>query len=218
MTFILKIIAGVRLAAVSFVWIKWSIRLLVILLLTGCSSYRPGKVDNLCHIFWGETDWYEAARDAQEKWGTPIQVMMAIMHQESRFVDDAEPEREWFLFIPLPRSSTAYGFAQAQNPAWQDYIRATDNSGADRDDFDDAIDFIGWYTHGSAKRLKISKWDAYSQYLAYHEGRGGFEKKSYQSKTWLINVAQKVKARASLYGQQLKGCKARLDDKVDSWF
>ena len=63
--------------------------------------------------------------------------------------------------------------------------------------FDDSIDFIGWYTHGSQKRLKVSKWDAYGQYLAYHEGRGGYERKTYQGKPWLKNVASKVKRRAA---------------------
>lgn len=188
-------------------------------LLTACATYRPSNPDNLCDIFSGETDWYEAARDAQHKWGTPIFVMMAIMHQESRFVDDAQPERDWFLgIIPLPRSSSAYGYAQAQDPAWEEYVEQTGNSGADRDDFEDAIDFIGWYTDGSQKRLKLSKWDAYGQYLAYHEGRGGYSRKTYNSKPWLKKVATKVKNKASSYNRQLKTCRARLDDKVDSWF
>ena len=189
------------------------------LLLTACSTYQPRHPDNICDIFYGETDWYEAARDAQRKWGTPIFVMMAIMHQESRFVDDAQPARPWLLgIIPLPRDSSAYGYAQAQDPVWGEYQRLSGNSGADRDDFDDSIDFIGWYTNGSQKRLKVSKWDAYGQYLAYHEGRGGYERKTYQGKPWLKKVAKKVKVRAAHYNRQLKTCQAKLDDRVDSWF
>ncbi len=189
------------------------------LLLWGCSTYQPRNVDNICHIFLGETDWYEAARDAQGQWGTPIFVMMAIMHQESRFVDDAQPDRPWLLgIIPLPRDSSAYGYAQAQDAVWEEYQQLRGNSGADRDDFEDAIDFIGWYTHGSQKRLKVSKWDAYGQYLAYHEGRGGYERKTYNDKPWLKLVANKVKRRALQYNQQLKTCKAELDDRVDGWF
>jgi hypothetical protein len=188
-------------------------------LLAGCSTYQPNPSDNICHIFFGETDWYEAAREAQRKWGTPMHVTMAIMHQESRFVDDAQPARPWFLgLIPLPRDSSAYGYAQAQDPVWEEYQRFSGNSGADRDNFEDAIDFIGWYTYGTHKRLKLSKWDAYGQYLAYHEGRGGYERKTYQKKPWLKNVAKKVKMRAMWYNQQLKTCKAELDDEVDSWF
>ena len=189
------------------------------LLLVGCSTYQPSNLDNICHIFFGDTDWYEAARDAQRQWGTPIFVMMAIMHQESRFIDDAQPARDWFLgIVPLPRDSSAYGYAQAQDPVWEEYIEQSRNSGADRDNFEDAIDFIGWYTDGSQKRLKVSKWDAYGQYLAYHEGRGGYEKKTYEAKPWLKNVAKKVTLRATYYNQQLKTCKADLDDQVDGWF
>jgi hypothetical protein len=187
--------------------------------LYGCVSYKPSNPNNICDIFLGETDWYEAARDVQHKWGTPIYVMMAIMHQESRFVDDAQPDRDWFLgIIPLPRDSSAYGYAQAQDPVWGEYLKQSGNSGADRDDFEDAIDFIGWYTDGSQKRLKLSKWDAYGQYLAYHEGRGGYSRGSYKSKPWLIKVANKVKKRASTYNIQLRSCQETLDDRVDSWF
>ncbi len=191
----------------------------LILLLSGCSTYNPSNPNNICDIFWGETDWYEAARDAQEQWGTPIFVMMAIMHQESHFIDDAQPPRPWFLgIIPLPRDSSAYGYAQAQDPAWEDYTAQTGHSGADRDNFEDAIDFIGWYTNGSQRRLKVSKWDAYAQYLAYHEGRDGYERKTYQKKPWLKKVAKKVKRRASRYNSQLKTCRADLNDEVDGWF
>jgi len=189
------------------------------LLLSGCSTYQPSNPHNICHIFFGETDWYEAARDAQRQWGTPIYVMMAIMHQESRFIEDAQPDRPWFLgLIPLPRDSSAYGYAQAQDPVWEEYMKQNDNWGADRDDFEDAIDFIGWYTDGSQKRLKVSKWDAYGQYLAYHEGRGGYERRTYEEKPWLKNVAKKVKRRAIRYNQQLKTCRVSLDDQVDGWF
>lgn len=192
---------------------------LMVIFLSSCAGYRPNNPNNICDIFLGETDWYEAARDAQHKWGTPIYVMMAIMHQESRFVDDAQPERDWFLgFIPLPRDSSAYGFAQAQDPVWSEYMEQAANWGADRDEFEDAIDFIGWYTDGSQKRLKLSKWDAYGQYLAYHEGRGGYSRGTYNSKPWLKKVAVKVKKRATTYNVQLKGCQATLDDRIDSWF
>lgn len=192
---------------------------LLISALTSCATYYPSSPNNLCDIFLGETDWYEAARDAQDQWGTPVFVMMAIMHQESRFVDDAQPDRDWFLgFIPLPRKSSAYGYAQAQDPVWGEYLEQSGNSSADRDEFEDAIDFIGWYTDGSQKRLNISKWDTYSQYLAYHEGRGGYERRTYNKKPWLKKVAHKVKVLASRYNQQLKTCKNELDDKVDSWF
>lgn len=198
---------------------KTLVLVLACLAISACGHYRPANVNNLCSIFRGEIDWYEDALDANKRWGAPIWVMMAIMHQESRFVDDAKPDRKWFLgIVPLPRGSSAYGYAQAQDPAWEDYKKATGRGGADRDDFDDAIDFIGWYMHATQRQLGISKWDAHKQYLAYHEGRGGYKRGTWKKKAWLVKVADKVKNQAASYNSQYKGCKAELDDKVDGWF
>ncbi len=46
---------------------------------------------------------------------------MSFVKHESAFVDDAKPPRNWFLFIPLPRGSSAEGYAQAQDEAWDEY-------------------------------------------------------------------------------------------------
>ena len=45
-----------------------------------------------------------------------------------------------------------------------------------RNDFNDAVDFIGWYNNKSVKELGISSDDARTIYLAYHEGIAGFKK------------------------------------------
>jgi hypothetical protein len=192
--------------------------LILILLLSGCSTYQPTQVNNLCKIFWGETDWYKDARSSSKRWGTPIGVMMAIIKQESAFQAKVRPDRPKFLFIPLPRRSSAYGYAQAQDAAWSDYRKDTGSWSHDRDDFGDAINFVGWYTNKTNKRLGISKWDAYSQYLAYHEGWGGYARKSYNKKPQLLTVANKVQRQAGTYGAQLKKCSAKLDKSVSRWF
>jgi hypothetical protein len=190
----------------------------MLLLNSGCAAYQPERTDNICSIFGGDTDWYRSARDANKRWGTPVWVMMAIIDQESRFVSDAKPARDWFLFIPLPRGSSAYGYAQAQDQTWDKYMNETGNSGHDRDDFADAINFVGWYTYTTQRTLGISKWDAYNQYLVYHEGYDGYRSGSWKSKGWLQQVAGKVKSKAAAYNAQLKKCKPELDSKVDSWF
>ncbi|WP_285834449.1 transglycosylase SLT domain-containing protein [Kangiella sp. TOML190] len=188
-----------------------------LLLLTSCATFKPSNVNNLCSVLADE-DWYEAAIDSQDKWGTPIHVQLAIMHQESKFQHDAQPPRKWYLgFIPGPRPSNAYGYAQALESTWDTYIRATGNSGADRDDFDDAIDFIGWYTATSHRKLGISKWDARAQYLAYHEGWGGYKRKTYNNKAWLLKVADKVKARSLSFSNQYKQCRRELESNR-GWF
>lgn len=194
------------------------IPLIAILLLSGCSTYQPTQVNNLCEIFWGETDWYKDARSSSKRWGTPIGVMMAIIKQESAFQAKVRPDRPKFLFIPLPRRSSAYGYAQAQDAAWSDYRKDTGNWSHDRDDFGDAINFVGWYTNKSQKRLGISKWDPYNQYLAYHEGWGGYSRKSFNKKPHLLTVANRVQRQAETYGAQLKTCRAKLDKSVRRWF
>ena len=192
--------------------------LFAILLLSGCSTYQPTQVNNLCEIFWGETDWYKDARSSSKRWGTPIGVMMAIIKQESAFQAKVRPDRPKFLFIPLPRRSSAYGYAQAQDAAWSDYRKDTGNWSHDRDDFGDAINFVGWYTNKSQKRLGISKWDPYNQYLAYHEGWGGYSRKSFNKKPRMLTVANRVQRQAETYGAQLKTCSAKLDRSVRGWF
>ncbi|MBN7798968.1 transglycosylase SLT domain-containing protein [Parahaliea mediterranea] len=185
--------------------------------LGGCTTSTPRNVDNICSIFFEKGDWYDEAADARDEWGSPIPVMMAIMHQESRFVAKAKPPRKKILgFIPGPRPSDSYGYSQALKSTWKGYKRDAGRYGADRDDFGDAIDFIGWYNHQSWKRSGIARNDAYHLYLAYHEGHGGYNRGSYRSKAWLRKVAGKVKTRASRYTTQLAACEEELQD--DGWF
>lgn len=189
--------------------------LFLIVQLSGCATPPPKNPENICEIFREHRDWYFDAKAARERWGVPIHVPMSMMYQESSFRADALPPRDYLLgFIPWGRVSTAYGYSQAKTMTWDDYMRETDNSGADRDDFDDAIDFMGWFIYKTQKINKVSKWDAYAQYLNYHEGWGGYKRKSYKKKAWLVKVARKVERRAKLYSSQLKSCE---DDLNRSW-
>ncbi|MGV3001313.1 transglycosylase SLT domain-containing protein [Vibrio sp. E150_018] len=194
-----------------------SVKLGISLLLFGCATPPPDNQDNICDIFRQYPSWYEDALEMNDEYVVPIQISMAFMKQESSFVGDAKPPRYYFLgFIPWGRMSSAYGYAQAQDPVWSEYQDEV-NSWSSRDDFGDAIMFIGWYMDGSQKRLGISKWDAYNQYLAYHDGRGGFKRKTYQNKPSLMKVARRVEQTAKNYGWQLKKCQAELEDNR-SWF
>src|SRR5690606_19579210 len=102
------------------------------------------------------------------------------------------------------------GYAQAKSATWKEYERSTGNSWGRRDRFKDAIDFIGWYNHQSTRRSKISAYDSYNLYLAYHEGHGGFNRGSYRSKGWLTTTARRVANRSEQYATQLAGCEKRL--------
>jgi len=189
----------------------------VVFCLLSCTASTPRKTHNICEVFKEKDDWYAEAKDTYEKWGLPIHINMAIMHQESRFVADAKPPRPWLLgIIPWFRSSSAYGYAQAQDGTWDDYLESDGGWGADRDEFSDACDFIGWYCSISHHKLGISKWDTQNLYLAYHEGHGGFKRKTYLKKAWLMNTAKKVAKKSEQFNAQLSGCKEELEST--SWF
>lgn len=194
---------------------------LLALLASGCATGPPKNINDICAIFEEKPDWYESARESYGRWGVPIPVMMAIIHQESSFRADVRPPRTKILgFIPGPRPSTAYGYAQALETTWDMYIRGTGRRGAERDDFGDVIDFVGWYCDVSNKRCGISKKDAYNLYLAHHEGHGGFNDLTYRDKKWLLEAAEKVRTRAKVYSRQLSRCREKLDRPKEKkfWF
>ena len=188
-----------------------------VMLVTACATSPPEQTDNVSNIFREKSGWYADARESRARWGVPISVLMAFMHQESRFVATAKPPRKRLWgFIPGPRPSDSYGYSQAKNSTWEWYQRSTGNYGADRDDFGDAIDFIGWYNNVSSEQLGIDKQHAFRLYLAYHEGHGGYRKQSYRSKEWLVDVARKVDRRANRYNSQLQDCSEELEPR--GWF
>ena len=184
---------------------------LPVLLLAGCAVSPPAQPENICAIFREKPDWHRAALKVQEKWGAPPAVPIAIMYQESSFKYDARPPRRYLLgFIPWTRPSSAYGYAQAQDGTWDDYKDEAGSMFASRDNFADALDFIGWYMNKSQQLNGVSKWDAYGQYLNYHEGWTGYRNRSYANKTWLINVSRQVQARAERFSAQYRGCEQDL--------
>lgn len=181
------------------------------LVVAGCATAPPNNQEDICEIFSEKSGWYKDARASRRRWGTPIPIMMSFVYQESRFQAKARPPREKFLWIfPGRRPASAFGYAQATNETWSVYKKSTGGWGADRNKFDDAIDFIGWYNDQSYRRNKIRKTDAFNLYLAYHEGQGGFSSRSYRNKAWLLDVAKKVSDRATAYSGQLKTCEKRL--------
>lgn len=178
--------------------------------LAGCASAPPKQQHNLCAVFAQHPSWYDYARESAATWGTPIPIQMAFVRHESSYRENAKPPFEWFLFIPLGRASSAKGYAQIQDPAWQDYRAERGSLFRSRGDMEDALDFIGWYNDKTHRQLGISKWNAEHLYLAYHEGRGGYRRGSYKRKPKLRKIAARVAATASEYGAQLKQCEQRF--------
>jgi hypothetical protein len=185
------------------------------LVLCGCVT-PPKKQNDICAVFDQRTNWYDYAKASEERWGTPSHILMAFIKQESAYTENAKPPRDWFLFIPLGRKSSAKGYAQIQNPAWKDYTKENGRLFKSRTDMKDALDFIGWYNDHSSKRLGISKWNPKQLYLAYHEGHGGYRQGSYRDKPGLIRAANRVDTMAREYGAQLSRCESRF--KCHRWY
>ena len=188
---------------------------LLLLLVAACGrggSYgsSPNTMDDACAILRERPNYTRAFRAAERRWGVPMHVQMATIYQESKFVSDARtPFRYTLGVIPMGRQSSAYGYSQALDGTWKEYVQANRKHSARRDNIHDATDFMGWYMAESRDRLGIPLHDAKQQYLAYHEGRTGFARGSYRNKAWLMRVAQSVDDRASTYQQQLRRCGGR---------
>ena len=178
-----------------------------LLALAGCATAPPRDPDNLCSIFNQYPSWYRDARAAQRRWGTPANVLMAFVQRESDYHEKARPARPHFLFIPLPRRSSAYGYAQAQDPVWREYLRATGHWFKSRKHMGNSLDFIGWYTDLIHRELGISKWDPRHLYIAYHEGIDGYRSGYWRHDRHLLETADYVDRLAREYGAQLRACR-----------
>ncbi|MDA1074796.1 MAG: hypothetical protein O3A63_08565 [Proteobacteria bacterium] len=184
---------------------------LLLVLVAGCSVSPPDRPDDLCQIFDERPKWYRQALDAQDEWGLPVSVGLAFVHRESSYQAKAKPPRGTFLWVfPGRRPSSAYGYAQATDAAWQDYQKATGAWLVGRDDFGDALDFIGWYNDRSARHLRIAKTDAYHMYLAYYTGLSGYASGKWKSDAKIKGYARKVGDRTAQYQHQLERCEHKL--------
>tara|TARA_B100001123_G_C15170517_1_gene971207 strand:- start:501 stop:1091 length:591 start_codon:yes stop_codon:yes gene_type:complete len=185
--------------------------LICILFLNSCSSI-PKNTSDGCSIFSERYLWYKYSKKTEQKWGTPIYLQLAIIKMESDFDWLAKPKRyKIFKIIPYRRASSSFGYSQAIKGTWKQYKEETNNKLASRARFKDSVDFIGWYTNKTEKILKISKKDAFKQYIAYHEGWGNY--KNYKNNQKVILLAKKVQNQSNKYKAQLKKCINSLNKK-----
>lgn len=181
---------------------------IALLSLAGCAS-APSRITNACAIFEQRdgffNNWQRQARAVEREYGVPVPILMATIYVESSFRPNARPPRKWFLgFIPGKRASSAYGYAQALDGTWETYQRATGRWGARRNDFGDAIRFVGWYHNQTSTRNGVARNDAYNLYLAYYSGHAGYDRGNFSGS--LKQTAQKSAGMAARYAAQLKGC------------
>ena len=188
--------------------LKINFLLIFLFLISACSSI-PSNTSDSCSIFNERYLWYKYAKKSEQKWGTPIYLQLAIIKMESGFDWLAKPPRQkLFKIVPYKRPSSSFGYSQAVKGTWKQYKTETGNKIATRTRFKDSVDFIGWYTSKTEKILKVSKQDAFKQYIAYHEGWGNY--KNYKNNKKVINLAKKVEKQASIYKKQLSDCENSL--------
>jgi hypothetical protein len=196
---------------------KVQLAVLALFLVSGSVNAAPRDANNICTILAQNKGWYAAGVKASKRWELPMHIGLAFIHRESSFVAKAKPPRKKVLgIVPWRRSSSAYGYAQATDEAWKDYKKDTGRRFVQRDDFADALDFIGWYNDRSHKLLKLRKNDAYRLYLAYYNGHTGYSQGRWRKSNTIKGYAKKAAAQASLYKKQLRSCRGK--SKKRSWF
>ncbi len=178
-------------------------------LLSSCSSI-PKNTQNSCAIFEERYLWYKHSKAAYKKYGAPIHLQLAFIKKESDFNWLAKPPRtKLFKVIPFKRPSSSFGYSQSIDSTWRLYKKETKNPLATRMRFRDSVFFVSWYINKTNKILKISKKDAYRQYLAYYKGWGDY--KNYSKDKKAIIYAKSVNETAKKYRKQLTICKKNLD-------
>lgn len=160
----------------------------------GEAQPNSAHMEDVCTMLKTRPHWRNALSEGYLNWQVEPWYVLAFLYQESRFNPKALSK------------SLAYGFPQAKDDTWRWYQESRKLPVASRERFDDAVDFIGWYAHKNIARNGVGLKDVKNQYLAYHEGLGGFESSSFLAKPWLITIADKVAHRALEYQKQLLRC------------
>ncbi|MFA8440268.1 lytic transglycosylase [Yoonia sp.] len=186
-----------------------------VMLLASCSggaSYNsaPRNLDDACSIVSERPEYLRAFQAVERKYGVPVPSLMAIIYQESKFIgNNRTPHRYALGVIPVGRQSSAFGYSQALDGTWEEYQDGPGGNRARRDDIYDATDFMGWYMVQTVEETGVPIYDTRNQYLAYHDGRTGYLRGTWRSKSWLVRIAGEVEGRAVMYDQQLRACRKR---------
>ncbi len=181
--------------------------------LAACTTHEmPEEPGDACDMFHNQGGWWRAVRTSEHRWGAPPALQLAIIRQESGFRYRARPPEKHFLWIiPIGHVTSAHGYSQAVNSTWDEYKRARGDNGVDRTEFSDATDFVAWFASVSHRELGIPYSDARGHYLAYHEGRGGYARGSYQGNGALMESAERVQGYYDTYTAQLSRCQGDLN-------
>ena len=190
---------------------RYIVKLLLFCFLTACSTEKVSKTDDVCTVFNKNYDWYRAAYHAQKKHNIDANIIMAVMAQESNYIYNARPSKHYvFNFIPWGYKTSARGYAQIIDGAWDDYKKENNKWFPSRHSFNDASDYIGWYLNKASNNLKIKRNDSYHLYLAYHQGLSGYKRHEEKHNQKLDLIAKKVQRNTFRYQKEFKQCQNTL--------
>ena len=181
----------------------------LLLITNSCSviSKKKFSQDHACSILESKRSWKRAVTKTQQKWGISAGLQLSFILTESNFRPRAKTQKTYFLgFFPTGRLSSAFGYAQAIDSTWEAYQNNSGNRFSSRTSFSDSVDFIGWYTNETTRKLKIKKSDVFNQYLAYHQGHRGYLSGNYKNKPNLMKAAKRTEKNAFKYNSQLRNC------------
>lgn len=169
---------------------------------TSQTRTQPRNIENICSIFAEKGQWIDAARISHEKWNLPVEIMMAIIRHESSFIATARPRDKNGKLL-----SSAYGYAQAIDGTWNQYLRETNRQNDKRTDFADAIYFVGWYSNKAMDtHPELSPYDVIGLYVLYHDGWSSLQQAKAPPSPELLKIAARVYKTTLTYHQQLKEC------------
>ncbi len=179
--------------------------------LSACAT-APSRINDVCAVFDQRDGWFNNWRSAAERterrYGVPVPVLMATVRKESGFKGNARPPRTKLLgFIPWKRQSSAYGYSQALDGTWAQYVRESSNFTARRTNFADAVDFVGWYHSKTSDSLGVARNDTYNLYLAYYLGWNGYKRGAWRGNSGIQNYARSTDQMARRYAAQLQQCR-----------
>lgn len=166
--------------------------------------------EDACIIVKKNPDWLKAMYRTQLVYNIPISTQLAFVKHESNFKRKARPlNKNRKSIFDKKYASTAYGYAQALDGTWKEYQTTFNNKRLKRTNYGHSVDFIGWYNNRHIK-AGMNPNNISHLYLAYHEGLGGYRKKTYNKKPWLVNYSKAVEMSAQKYHRQLNLCKPEI--------
>ena len=108
-----------------------SVAIAPVLLVAACAS-QPRNINDICAVLdqkdgW-VSSWQSAAKSTERRYGIPQATLLATVRMESGFKGNAKPPRKKLLgFIPWKRASSAYGYSQALDGTWAQYVSETNS-------------------------------------------------------------------------------------------